>query len=149
MSRIHIGGQDREFLSIEIVTRERSEPSGEYFDDNWLSCVIDVRAGGFRGSVPCSLLAEDFLRLREIARNLLNGTTDNPSFGTLEDWLRIDFLVDGRGGIELLGDLRDLGGGNRLRFVLRLDQSYLPSFITDLNRAIPEYPVIGQPPLPS
>jgi len=148
MSRIHIGGEDREFLAIQIEGREQVEYPVDYFDNNWLTCIVEVVAGGFRGTLRCSLLTEDLVRLREIARDLQDWSESQVGFGTLEDWLRIDFFLDDRGDIELLGELREQTRGNRLHFLLKLDQSYLPSFIGDLDRAIREFPVIGSPPIP-
>jgi hypothetical protein len=148
MSRIQIGGQQHEFLAIEILGREQVEFPVTYFENNWLTCIIEVVSGGFRGAVQCSLLTNDLVRLREIAMNLQNWSERELGFGTLEDWLRIDFFLDERGRLELLGDLRDQAGGNRLRFVLKLDQTYLSPFIANLDRAIQQYPVIGSPQLP-
>jgi hypothetical protein len=145
MTQIHIGGEEHEFLAIEILGRERPEYPVGYFDNNWLKCIIEVVAGGFRGTLQCSLQTEDLVRLREIGRDLQDWSENQVGFGTLEDWLRIDFFLNERGGIELLGELRDQDAGNRLRFVLKLDQSYLPPFISDLERAIEQFPVIGSP----
>ena len=145
MSRIHIGNEEHEFLAIQIQGREEVKYSVDYYDNNWLMCVTTVAAGGFRASVPSSLLTEDLVRLREIATHLLDWSEDQVYFNTLEDWLRIDFFLDERGTIELAGELREQVSGNRLRFVLKLDQSYLPPFICDLERAIVEYPIIGSP----
>jgi hypothetical protein len=56
-----------------------------------------------------------------------------------------EFLATNVAALNFLGELRDCPCGNRLRFLLKLDQSYLPPFLSDLDRAIVEYPVIGSP----
>jgi hypothetical protein len=145
MSRIHIGNEEHEYLAIYIQGREHVEYPVDYYDNNWLTCIIDVAAGGFRATLHSSLLTEDLVRLHEIATHLLDWSENQLYFSTLEDWLRIDFFLDERGSIDLLGELREHASGNRLRFVLKLDQSYLPLFICNLERAIAEYPVIGSP----
>jgi hypothetical protein len=150
MCRIHIGSKDHEFIAIEIVARAASEFGPlDFWENNWLRCLVEVRAGGLRGNVECHLLTEDFVRLRDIVRDLHDWSENFLEFGTLEGWLTIAFTLDEKGGITLLGDLVDRPtDGNRLRFHLTLDQSYLPSILSDLDRAIKSYPVVGIPPLP-
>lgn len=145
MREIHIGGQEHEFLAIQILGRNSPESGiGEYFENNWLECVVSVRAGGFRGDIRSVFLTEDFVRLRDGLRELVDWKEISVDFSTLEGWLALHFSMDEKGGIVLHGDLVDRPlDGNRLRFDLAFDQSYLPPVIADLESAIEAYPVIG------
>ena len=150
MCEIHIGGKEHEYLSIQLRGRDASEQEfGDYFERNWLTALVEVRAGDFQASIRCQFQAEDFVHLRGSLQDLLDWKDSSADFSTLEGWLAAVFMMDERGRITLIGDLIDRPmDGNRLHFQLALDQSFLPSILSDLARVIEKYPVIGTPPLP-
>jgi len=123
MCKIHIGGREHEYLSIEILNRESPDSeSPDYWEKNWLHSIVEVRVGAFSGSVSANFQAEDFVRIREQLRDLLGWKENDAEFGTLEGWLTARFMMDDRGGITVLGDLVDRPmDGNRLRFQFAID----------------------------
>jgi hypothetical protein len=150
MLKIHLGHQEQEFVSIQVLERESSDYGiADYWEINSLSTCIEVRAGSFHASVSCHLQVDDLVQCRDQLNDLLEWKENTADFMALEGWLRITFIMDERGRIELVGDLIDQPiDGNRLRFHLEIDQSFLPSILSDLDRAIEQNPVIGTPPLP-
>jgi len=57
--QLTLGGRGFERLAVDV--RGYSCPGATDADDaNWWNCKVSVAAGGFRGSVECSLRAEDF-----------------------------------------------------------------------------------------
>lgn len=130
---------------LRVYARQRTHPqSNDDGGGNWISCDIDVAVGGFRGRVNADLRSEEFLRFRNEARDLyvrLNGTAN---FSTMEGWLTIRLIGEGRGHIAAECELHDQPGcGNRLTFKLQFDQTYLPDLITGLERIVSEFPVLG------
>ena len=150
MCKIHVGGESHEFLSVEILgCASADDEVHDYWDENWLAVLVEVRAGGFQGSVSCQFQAEELVQLRERLDDLFHWKEDSADFTTLESWLAIRFMIDKHGRITVLGDLIDRPlDGNRLRFELSIDQSFLPSTLRDLDHAIKTFPVIGTPPIP-
>jgi hypothetical protein len=150
MCEIRIGGEEYEYLSIHVIGRELSEGGlADYWECNWLTVLVEVCAGAFRASVRCQFQAEDLVHLRCSLQDLLDRKDDTADFSTLEGWLAAHLMMDERGRINLVGDLIDRPmDGNRLRFQLALDQSFLASILRELDRAIERFPVIGTPPLP-
>jgi hypothetical protein len=148
MDKIHIGGEEHEFLSIQILDRESPESElADYWESNWLVCLVEVRAGGFQATVRCNFQAEDIVRLRDRLTDLSEWKENMADFSTLEGWLTAHFVMDEQGRIAVLGDLVDRPmDGNRLRFELAIDQSFLRPILRDLDCAIEAYPVVGSPP---
>jgi hypothetical protein len=144
MCEVKFGGQDHEVLAIRVLSRAgHDSPVPDYWENNWLSCQVEVRAGGFHAEVSCYFLTEDFPRLRDEIRDVYSDRATDAEFTTLEGQLEFRVTRNARGRIELFGHLSELGNGNRLLFLLRFDQSYLPAIIRDLERLIECFPVIG------
>lgn len=52
MCEVHIGGQEHEFLAIRVLGSQSTDsPVPDYWENNWLICRVEVRAGGFRADV--------------------------------------------------------------------------------------------------
>jgi len=69
----------------------------------------------------------------------LSGTAE---FTTLEEQLHLRLSGDGKGHIELVGEISDQPGiGNRLHFALHFDQSQLGTSIHELEKVTAEFPV--------
>ena len=99
-------------------------------------------AGGFRGVVDAAILTEELARLLDSLRPLYQSLNGTAQFTTLEEQLRMVLTGDGKGHIELVGELADQPGiGNRLHFTLHFDQSQLAASIRDLKRVTSQFPV--------
>jgi len=129
-------------IEIDVQGYEQSSAAGEYWDNNWLSVEIRVRAGGFRGNVSATFLTTELAKfLSELVRlhDKLKGTAE---FKTMEEQLSLNLTGDGVGHIELVGEVLDQAGiGNRLRFGLQFDQTYLAHSIVELKKIVSEFPV--------
>lgn len=135
------GQSEYDRLEIDVLRYER-EPIGEYHDDNWLTVRVRARVGGFEGTVEAAIVTDEltaFLaQLRPLHRTL-RGTAE---FTTLEGQLYLRLTGDGRGHIEMSGDLLDQPGiGNRLHFTLNLDQTQLGSSIQELDKVTAKFPI--------
>ena len=139
--KFSFGQSEHERIEIEVLRYERAA-AGEYYDDNWVTSQIRVRAGGFRGQIDAAVLTGElsaFLAGLRPLHETLRGTAE---FSTLEQQLHLRLIGDGKGHIELTGEIADQPGiGNRLHFTLQIDQSQLGASIHELERVTTEFPV--------
>ena len=135
------GQSEHERVSVDVLSYERPV-TGEHYDDNWLVVAISVLAGGFSGRARASILTDELVSFAEQLHPLcetLNGTAE---FSTLEGQLSLKLLGDGRGHINLTGEVLDRAGlGNTLSFSFEFDQTLLQRSIHELDSVIRAFPV--------
>ena len=135
------GQSKHERVEIEVLRYERA-PVGEYYDDNWLTVQVRVSVGGFRGTVDAALIAEEFVAFLTQLRPLHESLSGTAEFTTMEGQLHLRLTGDGKGHIELTGEVADQAAfGNRLHFTLHFDQSQLGSSIHELERVTSQFPI--------
>jgi hypothetical protein len=135
------GQSQHEHIEVEVLRYER-QPVGEYHDDNWVAVQVRVCVGGFRGTVDGAFVTEEFVAFLTQLRPLYQSLSGTAEFATLEGQLHLRLTGDGKGHIELVGEVADQPGiGNRLHFTLHFDQSQLGASIHELERVTSEFPV--------
>ena len=139
--KFSFGQSEHERIEIEVLRYENA-PVGEYYDDNWLRSQIRVRTGGFRGRVDAAVLAGELSAFFAGLRPLHETLRGSAEFSTMEQQLHLRLVGDGKGHVELTGEVADQPGiGNRLHFTLQIDQSQLGASIHELERVTAEFPV--------
>jgi len=122
--------------------RYERAPVGEYHDDNWLTAQIRVCAGGFRGTVDAAIVTDELAAFLTQLRPLYDSLRGTAEFTTLETQVHLRLTGDGKGHIELVGEVADQPGiGNHLRFTLHFDQSQLAASIRELEKVTTEFPI--------
>lgn len=135
------GHSEQERIEVDVLRYERP-PVGEYHDDNWLIVEIRVRAGGFRGKAGAAIVTDELVRFASQLRPLFETLSGSAEFLTMEGQLSLLLAGDGKGHIELRGEVADRAGvGNRLHFVLQFDQSQLGTSLRELERVTSQFPV--------
>jgi hypothetical protein len=135
------GQSQHEYIEVEVLRYER-QPVGEYHDDNWVTVQVRVCVGGFRGTVDGAFVTEEFVAFLTQLRPLYQSLSGTAEFATLEGQLHLRLTGDGKGHIELVGEVADQPGiGNRLHFTLHFDQSHLGASIHELERVTSEFPI--------
>jgi hypothetical protein len=135
------GQSERERFEADVLRYERSLV-GEYYDDNWLTVELNVRVGGFRGRAEAAILTFELVKFASELRSLFQTLIGSAKFSTIEGQLSLQLTGNGKGQIELVGELEDqVGIGSRLHFKLQLDQSELGSSIRELEAVNSTYPV--------
>ena len=138
---ISFGGSDREKVQIEVQGYQY-QPTGEYYDDNWLSVQISILAGSFRGKINASFLTADFASFLSQLRLLHETLQGSAEFKTMEEQLYLKLIGDGKGHIELEGELKDRPGvSNQLNFTLQFDQTQLRESISQLEKIVSAFPI--------
>jgi hypothetical protein len=132
---------------VEVKPLSRSHPgASDYWDGNWIDCLVTATAGAFRGEVAACLRAEELAGFRRDLERLYRDLEGRGGFKSMEEWLTIELVGDGRGHFKGPCRLRDRAGhGNLLLFDVELDQSEIPAMLTQLRRIEAEFPVIGNP----
>lgn len=141
MQSVCFVGDGGEQLRIDVLGYERA-PVGEYFDDNWLSVAVEVKAGGFTGFFSASFLTGELEAFHQQAARLHASLEGSATFRTLEEQLSLDLVGDGLGHIRLTGRAEDQPGiGNTLEFAFAFDQTQLQPSVQDLARVLSTFPV--------
>jgi len=135
--KFSFGQSEREHIEVEVIGYERALV-GEYFDDNWLIVKIHVQAGGFCGKVDASILTGELEKFCSELRILFGTLRGAAEFTTLEEQLSLKLNGDGKGHIELHGEVE---AGHRLFFKLEFDQSQLGVSIRELEGVLSRFPV--------
>jgi len=139
------GQSERERIEIDVLGYER-KPVGEYWDDNWLNVEIRVHAGGFRGKASAAIITSELEKFLSELKPLYEKLVGEAKFATMEEQLGLRLSGDGKGHIELHGEVADQAGiGNRLFFNLRFDQTQLKQSISDLELIVETFPVRSIP----
>lgn len=145
MCVIRFGGKDADYLTLTVHGRSRPD-SSDCWDGNWLACTAEVAAGAFRGSLDRLLRNEEISGFHGHLAELDERLTGEALFSTLEGWLTLRMIGDGRGHIEGRGRLcDDPAQGNVLEFRLFFDQTFLPPLLAQLRAVTEAYPVVGRP----
>ncbi|EEF61463.1 conserved hypothetical protein [Pedosphaera parvula Ellin514] len=135
------GQSEQERMEIDVIRYER-QPTGEYSDDNWLVVEIRVRAGGFRGEISATIITAELYEFLSELRPLYETLKGVAELKMMEEQLSLRLVGDGRGQIELCGEVMDKAGvGNRLNFSLHFDQSQLNTSIRELERVKSQFPI--------
>lgn len=141
MHSVLFAGDGGERLRMDVLGYER-KPTGEYFDDNWLSVVVEIKAGGFAGVFSASFLTGEIEAFRQEAAKLYESLMGRAEFRTLEEQLSLDLVGDGRGRIRLTGSAADQPGiGNTFAFAFTFDQTQLQSSVQSLEQLLGVFPV--------
>ena len=139
--KFSIGGVEREKVEVEVACYER-EPTGEYYDDNWVRGNVFISVGGFKGNYSAAFLTHEFSRFLDELQNLYKSLKGTAEFETIEKQLYIKASGDGKGHISIEGEALDAAGiGNRLNFSLKIDQTDLSYTIKQLKELVKHYPV--------
>ena len=62
---VSFGGTGHERLEIDVAGYERTQPVGEYYDDNWLRVNVAVAVGGFRGEFGATFQVAELMGFRD------------------------------------------------------------------------------------
>jgi len=136
-----IGAEETEQITLLVVNYERPK-SGEYYDDNWLSCEVKVRAGAFRGKYTANFLTFELVGLLRDLERLYHELKGSAVFEPLESQLELKFWCDSLGHIHAAGTAMDQAGiGHALYFSFSFDQTYLARALAELRDVVHAFPV--------
>src|SRR5690349_11587952 len=106
---LSFGQSEYKRIEVDVLRYERAL-IGEYWDDNWLTVEIRVQAGGVRGKVSAAILTGELEKLLSDLRPLYQTLSGSVDFKTMEAQLSLHLVGDGKGHIELHGEVLDQPG---------------------------------------
>jgi hypothetical protein len=108
--------------------------------------VVELEADGFRGMAAGDLRAEEIASFYYQLNQLQESLSGTAEFETMEGWLNIRIEGNRRGQMTCQCVLRDQGRSrSQLECTIDCDQTFSRLTLTDLKKAMHEFPVIGQP----
>ena len=138
--RVSIKG-DTGMVSIEVLGYENTNAT-DLSDANWLSCMIEVEAGSFRGRYRTSLTTKDFACFEKDLSGLLGGEKSRAVFFTDEGWLRLEVIIDFLGRGKVTGEASDnLIPRSALSFAFETERAYLEQTKDSLCKITNTFPV--------
>ncbi|MDB4940857.1 MAG: hypothetical protein JWP97_391 [Labilithrix sp.] len=138
-------GRSNPRVSVRPSRREFHDAT-DCWDGNWVYATITIAAGAFGAEFEALLRAEELVRFRDELRPLHEKLVGRARFDTMEEWLSITIVGDGKGHFDADCVALDRPGtGNRLTFKIAFDQSDLPEILGGLDAITSAFPVIGAP----
>lgn len=138
---IVLGSQEGQRLAIAV--KRRSEAADEW-GGSWVVATIRAHAGAFRGEYEALLGMDELAAFRARLATLYEDLKGEATFESMEQWLWVRVVGDGRGHFVARCEARDEPGeGNELRFELAFDQSEVPAMLAALDAVLTEFPVRG------
>jgi hypothetical protein len=138
-----IGNESTNWVEVQVLAR--SHPGcQDNWDGNWVRSEVTLRAGAFSGRYDADLRTDEFARFRDELKAVFQPLIGKAEFSSLEGWLAIEFVGNGKGHFSGSCQAMDTPGtGNRLSFSLAIDQTEIPSILRDLDFILSKFPVIG------
>ena len=128
-------------IKIEVFGKQYPNTDDDW-DENWLNCMISVKAGPFSGKFKANLMTTDFEMFKNGITELYNKLDGVATFYTLESQVDIKIMGDGIGHLTAQCEVMDnVGVGNKLEFEIDFDQTQIPELINQLEKITKEFPV--------
>lgn len=148
-SYFRLGSEDGDRLEVQVFSRSHPGMT-DYWDGNWLRAQVTVVASPWAGSYRAGLRAVEFAAFREHLQALYDDPTGSEArFESMEPWLRFTVQrTDRLGHVEVRGEARVepfVEDHSVLKFIIEIDQSYLPHALDELAKLLAAYPVLGSP----
>src|SRR4051794_37334604 len=114
MCEIAIRCEGGDFLTITLFGRSYPGDT-DHWNANWIRATVEVAAGGFHGSASGDLRAEELVEFYSQFATLQEALQGTADFATIEEWLSIHVVGNGRGHLDFRCTVRDQPGiGNTL-----------------------------------
>ncbi|MEV0826336.1 WapI family immunity protein [Nonomuraea rubra] len=141
-------GRSEESDHVLIRVRGRMHPGAtDFWDGNWLTSLIQVRAGGFTAWINAGLRADELRDFRVALERVYAEVKGSATLSTMEGWIELTVECHPRGSLSISGTVvDDPGMGNTLHFEIDgLDQTDLPPLVDALVAVEERFPVLGSP----
>lgn len=140
---ILLGQENENFIKITILGRSYPEADG-HADGNWLGAQVDFSIGSFEGGTKPSLRSNEIERFYKEVLALYESLKGEAQYRSIEEWLEICLIGNGRGGVNASGYISDGPDfENKLYFKINLDQTYLKGLMNGLKETLQKFPVLG------
>lgn len=107
-------------------------------DEDWLNCSVQVQAHGFSGAYAAQLQIGDFLSFSHQLQTMYDslGEIRKATLNGIEPGIIIELTSKKTGTISGGYEFNDYQNDTKLIGRFTMDQSYLPSIISDIKTAL-------------
>ena len=127
-----IGGQEAEYVQVSNI-RDHG--------DGWFSADVEIYVGAFRGGYSADFNSWAFSDFQAELQELYRTMSGSAVFTSYERQLELTMTCNNTGQIQVRGEAMDYAGtGNLLKFRIDIDQTYVPTILSDLRLALETYP---------
>ena len=141
MNSFVLGATQSEQVTVSVISYERPA-SGEFYEDNWLSCEVHIHAGAFKGKYSANFLTSELHGLHNDLERLYQDLKGSVAFEPMEGQLELKFSCNNLGHIHVSGIAMDQAGvGHALHFTLSFDQTDLAKSMNGLRELVHAFPV--------
>lgn len=132
------------FIRIDLI--DYNYPYADLdWDKNWISGIVKVKAGAFSGEFKTDFMTVDFVSFKNEMEKLYDKLNGIATFYTLENQVEIKIIGDGIGHLKAECKVMDYASiGNKLKFEIDFDQTYIPKLLNQLEKITRRFPKIGE-----
>jgi hypothetical protein len=132
------------FIRIDLI--DYNYPYADLdWDKNWISGIVKVKAGAFSGEFKTDFMTVDFVSFKNEMEKLYDKLNGIATFYNLENQVEIKIIGDGIGHLKAECEVMDYAGiGNKLKFEIDFDQTYIPKLLNQLEKITRRFPKIGE-----
>jgi len=142
LAHVIFGDSEGERLQLEALGYAYPNATDTH-DKNWINTQATIQSGRFRGNFSLFLQTTDFLSLLEQLQQVHALKVTTFLFQTLEEQLTFSGELKNNGTLPIAGKAFDEAGSNNcLVFSLEIDQSYLPTIISQLRHITHNFPFL-------
>jgi hypothetical protein len=139
-----IKGLEGEYININVVSYSYPD-SSDYWDGNWISCLVKAQIPGFVVSFPTYLRTSEIVSFYSDLVQLYDFTKDIASLVGMESNIDLQVQMDKLGKLTWKANLTyPTGHGSTLEFEFESEQSYLINLMDELKSIVEEFPIKGQ-----
>jgi hypothetical protein len=112
----------------------------DFWDDNWLGCIVTVSAHGFQGTAAVSLRTEEFESFLPQLERVCRPEECEAHFSTMEETVELRIQMSRSGTCHISGNVR-MHAMADLWVSIQSDQSYLAKSLPELQSIVDRFPV--------
>lgn len=134
-----------EFGLVQVTVFHRNGYSeNDYWDSNWLTCLIEIKTPGFTADFKSNLRTDEFNSFLDQLNQLGNSQSDVSNFKSMEDWLAIRLERDNASGkfcCTVNAVAIDFNSSS-LKFTMSVDSGQINDLTNSIQMLLAEYPVL-------
>ena len=125
MNQVRIGGGS-EYVLFELLSHEVT--------DGWYEMRASVAVPGFTSAVNAFLEPTDFAQFEQQLKVLYDTLQGTAELHPCESQINVVLTGNGRGGIEVTGDISSISWTNKLQYGFTIDQTFLVDTLAQLEQ---------------
>ena len=123
-----------------VILNQNNPHSNNEWDKSWFTSIAEFQLGSFTGNFKTNVQINDFALFYNQLLIQNNTLKENSYFKTRESQIEIELKNEGLGIIEVNFTLMDkVGIGNQLEASFKIDQTYIPSILQQLENILNTY----------